>query len=373
VGRREVAGRPLTAARGVAAGAVLACCVALIGWLARPRAYEVAGVSMAPGLLPGDLVVTGAWPLLDAWRPPRRLDRWVVAAPDGELAIKRIVGLPGETVALVAGDLVIDGRPRPPSPGELAGRATAVTCGALAGADAAVDVITGGMDGTDGNAGAVTASDRRWRRRFPATDLLDDAAFAPRERRLLLPVRDFGLAAVVRVEPGGPPLDVRIGVGQVAIRWRLRSPGRHAFAAGLLDGHVVGASWPLPGRPDPAAADGSSPLPPLPPAVWDVVLPGGVAAAPLELLVEPGGLAPGAPRGLARGFTHAFKVERLGGWRDAVYRPAADGGTEWTLGADEYLLFGDHATGSRDSRHFGPVGRASLLHRVTPAGRPAGG
>lgn len=339
-----------------------ACLVAALGWLARPREYEVAGVSMAPGLLPGDRVVTGAFPFADALRRPRRLEHWVIAATDGELAIKRVVGLPGERVAIVAGDAVVDGRLLPPSPAELAGRATVVE---------PVDRDARDVPGI--GAGDPEASRRGWLRRFPAAELLDDAAFAPLERRLLLPVRDAGFAAIVRVDPAAPPLDVRIRVGAVAIRWRLRAPGRHAFAAGLLDGHVAGATWPLPDRP---AADGggSSPLPPEAAAEWDVLLPAGgmaadefpddIRAAELEIAIEPSvGAAPGTG-----GPSQGFSCERLWRWRDILYRPAADGVAEWRLGPDEFLLLGDHATGSRDSRHFGPLGRRSLLHRVVPGG-----
>lgn len=346
--------------RRVAWGVVAAGLVATLGWLARPREYEVAGVSMAPGLLPGDRVVTGAFPFADALRRPRRLERWVIAAADGELAIKRVVGLPGERVAIVAGDAVIDGRLLPPSPAELAGRATAV------------DPVDGdARDVTGIGAGDPEGSARGWRRRFPAAELLDDAAFAPLERRLLLPVRDAGLAAIVRVDPAAGPLDVRIRVGPVAIRWRLRAPGRHAFVAGLLDGHVAGATWVLSDRP--AGAGRSSPLPPAAPAEWDVLLPAGgtaVGGAPdddraveLGITIEPSGGPVAGEGDPSRGFS----CERLWRWRDILHRPAADGVAGWRLGPDEFLLLGDHATGSRDSRHFGPVGRRSLLHRVAPA------
>ena len=353
-------GQGLIGRRG-AGGFVAACLIAAFAWLAPPRAYEVAGVSMAPGLLPGDRVVTGAFPCADALRRPRRLERWVIAAADGELAIKRLVGLPGERVAFVAGDAVIDGRLMPPSPAELAGRATAVDP-----ADADASPVPGiGAGDTDGPG-------RGWRWRFPAAELLDNAAFAPLERRLLLPVRDGGLAAIVRVDREGPPLDVRIRVGPVAVRWRLQTAGRHAFTAGLLDGHVAGATWPLSDRPA-AAGGGSSPLPPAPPAHWDVLLPiDGTAvgespddtwAPELEIAIEPSaGAAPGSG-GPSRGWS----CERLWRWRDVLHRPAADGVAEWRLGRDEFLLLGDHATGSRDSRHFGPVGRRALLHRVVPA------
>jgi signal peptidase I len=82
---------------------------AVVAAAARPIVYEVEGVSMAPGLVPGDRVTSGPFPLFDRLRRPARFDRWVLATADGAVAIKRVVGLPGERVSIVAGDLAIDG------------------------------------------------------------------------------------------------------------------------------------------------------------------------------------------------------------------------------------------------------------------------
>jgi signal peptidase I len=47
-----------------------------------------------------------------AWRPPRRWEVVVFRCPEmaDQLCVKRVVGLPGETVTLVGGDIWIDGR-----------------------------------------------------------------------------------------------------------------------------------------------------------------------------------------------------------------------------------------------------------------------
>jgi len=371
------------AAIGVAclAVAALAACVRL----ARPLGYEVAGVSMAPGLLPGDAVATGVFPLLDGLRTPRRFDRWVLAAPDGTDAVKRVVALPGETVSIAAGDLAVDGRVALPPPAVLAERATAIDVAGLERADAATaDADTAAGDAVPGGPWAGG-----WRRIFPAVAPFDDAPFAPLERRVLLPVRDVGLAAVVRIARGTGPVDVRIRVDGLAVRWRFAAPGRHACVAGRLDGHVVGVTWPL---ADEAAGGGHegdvaarSGLPPHAPAAWDVVR----AVAPtttvaagttVDHAVEPAAtllaiviegvpaaaVAEGGPprEGAADA---AVVVESLSAWRDLLYRPAADGREEWRLGADEFLLLGDFPSGSRDSRHWGPLARRSLLHRIDAA------
>jgi signal peptidase I len=75
--------------------------------LARLEPVLVAGDSMRPTLLPGQRLAVGP---LD--RPPRRGDLVVVrrdAAPAALEVVKRVVGLPGERVRLVAGRLEVDG------------------------------------------------------------------------------------------------------------------------------------------------------------------------------------------------------------------------------------------------------------------------
>jgi signal peptidase I len=90
--------------------------LALIGssWIAkqrrRTRRYEIAERSMAPELLPGDYVIarkSGRSFLLG--------DVVIFTDPDrpGFELVKRVVGLPGVTVQLEAGHVVVDGDPVP--------------------------------------------------------------------------------------------------------------------------------------------------------------------------------------------------------------------------------------------------------------------
>lgn len=74
--------------------------------LAVVHPVRVTGPSMEPALHPGDL----RW-ALRAWasHPPRRGEIWVVAGPDGP-SVKRVLGLPGETLTWRGPDLAIDGR-----------------------------------------------------------------------------------------------------------------------------------------------------------------------------------------------------------------------------------------------------------------------
>jgi signal peptidase I len=74
---------------------------------ARLEPMLVQGESMLPTLAPGQRIAVG--PLR---RAPRRGDVVVVRRPEREV-VKRVVGLPGEHVRLLAGQLEIDGRPVP--------------------------------------------------------------------------------------------------------------------------------------------------------------------------------------------------------------------------------------------------------------------
>ena len=74
--------------------------------LAVVHPVRVSGHSMEPGLRNGDL----RW-VLRTWasHAPRRGEVWVVAGPEGE-AVKRVLGLPGDTVSWDGPDIRINGR-----------------------------------------------------------------------------------------------------------------------------------------------------------------------------------------------------------------------------------------------------------------------
>ena len=332
----------------VAASVVVILCGLAV--LAPPSRYEVDGLSMAPGLLPGDVVTTGWLPSLDRLRQPRRHERWILTSPDGSPAIKRVVGLPGETVSIRDGDLAIGGQTVLKPPPLLAELASAVN---------EATIVAASADAADG----------RWQRTVSLSTVLDDAAFAPDERRMLFAVRDVGLAAVIHL-PESPAdhaaVRVLARVGRFVVPWRLKASGRYAVVAGRLDGHVVGAAWPI------ADADGRQErarfcLPSPAPVAWDVVRPW-----PDDVTID----ADDTPPSLGLGLTSAGSpmscgaadamIERIVVWRDILHRPAADGMVEWRLGHDAFFVLGDFPSGSRDSRHWGPLGRSVFGSRATP-------
>jgi type IV secretory pathway protease TraF len=335
------------AATCVVASVVILCGLAV---LAPPSRYAIDGLSMAPGLLPGDVVTTGWFPSLDRLRQPRRHERWILTSSDGSPAIKRVVGLPGETVSIRDGDLAIGGQTVLKPPFLLAELASAVP---------AATIVAASDDAADG----------RWQRIVSLTSVLDDAAFAPEERRMLFPVRDVGLAAVIHLaESPADHASVRVlaRVGGFVVPWRLKVSGRYAVVAGRLDGHVVGAAWPI------ADTDGRQErdcfcLPPPAPAAWDVVRPW-----PDNVTID----VDDTPPSLGLGLTLAGSrmscgdadamIERIVVWRDILHRAAADGMVEWRLGPDAFFVLGDFPSGSRDSRHWGPLDRSVFGSRATP-------
>lgn len=81
--------------------------------------YYVTSYSMADTLVPGDLVVVGRRALPDvccasdnrSGRVPQRGEIWVFGTLSGfgNAKVKRVIGLPGDTVAAVGGKMIVNG------------------------------------------------------------------------------------------------------------------------------------------------------------------------------------------------------------------------------------------------------------------------
>lgn len=314
--------------------AILVVLVTSLAASAPPRWFTVRGFSMAPGFRPGDVVRTDWFPLRDRLQTPARFDCWVLQAADDEdptvslPVLKRVVGLPGEEVSLLDGDLAIAGRPVLKTPAELG--------------DVAVEVPS-----------PIAVEPRQWER--PAGEVLDDVDVTTDVPHDLQPVRDVGLAAVIEVAAAAADgVRVRAEIASSAVSWRVRSAGRYACVAGRLDGHLVAACWRL--ETDERSTDGRRCLPLRPPAAWQVAEPWPGASAPDD---------PFAPRLSIRleGPTDARLVQAVV-WRDLLYRRAAGGTSTWRPAAGEFVVLGDYSPASRDSRQWGAVARGGLRYRV---------
>ena len=306
----------------------------VLGLFAAPRRYVVDGVSMGPGLLPGDVVATGWCTGLDRWRQPERFERWIVTLPDGSTGLKRVMGLPGENLALVDGDLVVAGRTLLKGPPLLA--------------EIGSNVAVGDPGGS------------AWSQ--APTLVLDEAPFATGElSRRLLPVRDVGFAAEVVVAAGAVragPARARARAGPLTAVWRLRVPGRYAVVAGRLDGHAVAAAWRVGDAARSTARDRHC-LPAGAPDRWPVA-----RAWPAATVADADERSPPLALDVTAAGGEPPVIERIATWRDMLLRPAADGVAVWSLAADAFLVFGDFPSGSRDSRHFGPLDRGALRHHL---------
>ena len=308
--------------RGVAT-AILALVAAAVMLAVRPSRYEVDGLSMAPGLMPGDVVATGWLPAADRVRRPRRFERWIADAADGTATIKRVGGLPNETVEIRDGDLLVDGEVVLKDPADLGEVALPVNVP---------------INHDDGQV---------W---MPPADVLDDATFATEVNRPLEAVRDVGIVAAVSVGPAGSR--VHVAVGDTRITWRLPAGVRCQLIAGRLDGRLVAVTWV--DRDAAPAGDRRSVLPNRVPAAWTVAAP------------WPQGIAGPTEAGCSVSVDAGGEVEQIAAWRDIHYRPRIDESIRWQLDADSFLVLGDFPTGSIDSRAWGPRPRHTLRHRVTP-------
>jgi len=115
---------------------VLVAVLAFHSFIAKP--FYIPSESMMPGLLTGDRLVVSKYPFGWSWvspsfhvfphwqgrlfgRMPERGDVVIVTPPGGSSDyIKRVIGLPGDTIELRAGQLILNGRPvkselRPPA------------------------------------------------------------------------------------------------------------------------------------------------------------------------------------------------------------------------------------------------------------------
>lgn len=101
---KTAVGRTLRAAVALATLVLATQTFVAIGWL---RPVVVSGESMSPAHEPGDRLA------VRRWRAPLRWDVVVCRSPTDarELFVKRVVGLPGERVALREGRVWIDGTP----------------------------------------------------------------------------------------------------------------------------------------------------------------------------------------------------------------------------------------------------------------------
>jgi signal peptidase I len=71
------------------------------------RIFKIPSASMSPTLIPGDHICVDTHPT----QIPRRGEIWSFTMPGGATIVKRAVGLPGETIEVAGGRLLVNGQP----------------------------------------------------------------------------------------------------------------------------------------------------------------------------------------------------------------------------------------------------------------------
>lgn len=331
----------------------------------------VAGSSMVPTLHGGDRLWIDRTALL--WRLPERWEVVVARNPSdaSELCIKRIVGLPGERVALRDGDVLVDGAVVVKSVGE----------------QLALRQILHREDASDGRWRPVVATRWRfdgsvWRHRAQPSDgidwlryehprsepITDDVPFNVGLTRRLNLVDEFMLAAELLARGNGSlrlAIDDGTATAEVALRLpkgeltvveskqhssvvQISARSRERLLRGkvqivftnfdqqlllVIDGHVeLRRPWPR------TTASGT--------------------ARPVSIGVQ----------GLD------VQLTDLTLYRDIYHSGHAVGAppplsARWQLGSDEYFLLGDNAPISLDSRLWGPVPGRLLIGKPLLGGR----
>ncbi|MFO0900045.1 MAG: S26 family signal peptidase [Pirellulales bacterium] len=270
-------------------------------------------------------------------RDPRRLELVAFRSPEGrgELAVKRVLGLPGEELAIREGDLWVDGRRLQKTRAEFRSQA----------------VLVGDLEPLPADPAGVT--------RFVYGPVTDDLPYNGALPHRIASVGDVALEATIE------------GSGQGTVELRLPGQRRRRvqieLAAGvvqLCEGESSVVSSRLPAGEVPLRLwfghwDGQCEL-------W---------AGEERILAAPQSTADkttGAPLGSAElvATGQGVRVKRVRLWRDLDLTPAPDRRAapvdSWQLGPDEFFVAGDNQAISEDSRTW----RRPGLPRGAIVGRP---
>ncbi len=331
-----------------------------------------------------------------ALRPPRRWEVAVFLSPEepGQAFVKRVAGLPGESVEIRDGDLFIDGRPARKSLAEQRALRQIVYDQEFPPADAdryPRFVVRRADDGRALPSG--WQADGRGFARQPRPDDAPDGPIDWLEYRHYLPdrqttgpvhdfvayngvddgglnrVEDLMLVADVALGPDCPALVLRLGHRGDRFVVTVPVDGRTAPAV-LRNDEAVTARGARPDRVAPAFRDGRAAR--LEASVFDrsllVALDGEPLFDPIELddnAAGPGGPAPRLALGVAAG---SARVDGLQVYRDVYYTASLGSALRrpfgvdapYRLGPGEYFVLGDNSAVSNDSRFWAgsPVVRA---------------
>jgi len=341
----------------------------VIGWI---EPVTVAGSSMVPTLQNGDRLWIDRTALL--WHRPQRWEVVVARNPydASELCVKRIVGLPGEQVALRDGDVLVEG---------------AVVVKSIA-AQRALRQIVHREERSDRRWHAEQATGWRWDetswqhraqsgsqpnrdiqwlhyQQRPAQPITDDVPSNAGLSRKLHLVDDFFLSAELIVQGSGSlRLTIDDGTATAAINLRLPE-GQLTLVASKQRSSV----WRLSARSLERLVRGK------------VQVEFSNFDQQLLLVIDqhvelrrpwPRTKAAGTARPVSIGAQGlSVRLRNLTLYRDLYHSSQAVGApppqvAHWQLGPDDYFLLGDNAPVSLDSRLWGPVSGRLLVGKPLP-------
>ena len=214
-----------------------------------PLSGKIEGLSMAPGLRDGEVV---SWVPVQSDAYQRYVP--VVCELNNKLVTKRIVGLPGEIIEIIDGELVVDGEMLRKDPPLLQQFGLIVDCQA----DSWRDLNRSWKQSNNVWICENVCSDQfSWLDFQPQVSrgvvpdigsvcFYDDVSWLPMETRRLEIVRDVGISAVLDIDlQEGCGLEIRVKKDGLVARLVVKNDGALAVIAGRLDGQYVVAAWPV--------------------------------------------------------------------------------------------------------------------------------
>lgn len=346
-------------------GSLLAGSLALMAWAWQP--FRVVGPSMEPCFVEGDWLVLGH-------EEPQRDDFVVFLEPgSGKNVIKRVAGVPGETVQLVDGDLYLDGAAHQrdyTSVEDLVPMVDAVG----EEADAVLRLREHGFEKSDEHFWKLQGNGVAYLQRPPSADYLLRGQHIEGE----LPAKDLGLEVEYGLLATGSELHMVLRKGKATFLAVLSKEGSHLRIEQLnVDGQVEHLLFDQAlstkhesGHAFFTLADGGATF-----VLDEEVL---VAGAPYPI-PEPHRLSE-VPLEF-RNFEHAgvggigpLLLGRVRLGRDILYRSTGTYGVSeaFQLADGQYFLLGDNPTQSRDSRDYGAVPSDRILGTVSSRLWPRG-
>ena len=339
--------------------------VGLLLWSFQP--VRVIGKSMEPSLVEGDWLVLGGG-------EPEMEDLVVFREPgSGKLAVKRVAGVPGGRVQLSAGDLLLDGE---------------VYHRELEGVEDLVPLI----DGVGEELGEALSLERSgFTTVATALELgpgevgLSYLRTPPREGYLLrgttvsgeLPAADLGVEVQYRLLGPGAEVELLLRKGRSQFTARIAGGGgrlvilrengaepeellaSHELPPGAESGRMF---FTLADRAINVIVNGEPVVEDL---AYEAPEPHTLSEVPAEFgRLEHAGIGGRGP----------LEIGRVRVGRDVLYDTTGTYGvgSEFQLGDDQYYLLGDNPAQSRDSRHYGAVGRDRILGVVSWRAWPGG-